>query len=195
MSHSASTTAAPQTGAITAPGRRWGKATGLSALLMPGVLGAFSLYLLIGSFAMDTEGMDFPGPSFFPLILGFTGLAVALALAVQVVLHRDEPEVPEGQADADGEVGQSAGPLRRFQSDFTALAWAFFGFLAFAVLLPWLGWILAGALLFWCVTRAFGSPRPVFDILVSLFMSSVAYLAFAVMLGLTLPSGILGGGF
>ncbi|MBD4582893.1 tripartite tricarboxylate transporter TctB family protein, partial [Xanthomonas citri pv. citri] len=76
-----------------------------------------------------------------------------------------------------------------------ALAWCFLGFLAFAVLLPWLGWILAGALLFWCVTRAFGAPHPVFDILVALFVSSLAYLGFAVALGLTLPSGILGGGF
>ena len=58
-----------------------------------------------------------------------------------------------------------------------------------------LGWILAGALLFWCVARGFGSPRPVFDILVALFMSSLTYLAFSVVLGLTLPSGILGGGF
>ena len=66
---------------------------------------------------------------------------------------------------------------------------------AFAVLLPWLGWILAGALLFWCITRAFGAPHPVFDILVALFVSSLAYLGFAVALGLTLPSGILGGGF
>ena len=51
------------------------------------------------------------------------------------------------------------------------------------------------ALLFWCVTRAFGAPHPVFDILVALFVSSLAYLGFAVALGLTLPSGILGGGF
>ena len=101
----------------------------------------------------------------------------------------------DGQADADGEVGQAAGPLTLFHSDFGALAWCFLGFLAFAVLLPWLGWILAGALLFWCVTRAFGAPHPVFDILVALFVSSLAYLGFAVALGLTLPSGILGGGF
>ncbi|TFI49911.1 tripartite tricarboxylate transporter TctB family protein, partial [Micrococcus endophyticus] len=111
---------------------------------------------------------------------------------VEVVRVR---QAPEGQADADGEVGQAAGPLTLFHSDFGALAWCFLGFLAFAVLLPWLGWILAGALLFWCITRAFGAPHPLFDILVALFVSSLAYLGFAVALGLTLPSGILGGGF
>lgn len=133
---------------------RWGRAAGLSGLVMPAVLAAFSLYLLVGSLAMDTDGADFPGPDFFPLILAVAGLVIAAALAVEVVRVRQSPE---GQADADGEVGQAAGPLTLFHSDFGALAWCFLGFLAFAVLLPWLGWILAGALLFWCVTRAFGA--------------------------------------
>ena len=55
--------------------------------------------------------------------------------------------------------------------------------------------ILAAALLFWCVARGFGSRRPGFDVILALFMSSAAYLAFDVGLGLNLPSGILGGGF
>lgn len=126
-------------------------------LVMPAVLAAFSLYLLLGSLTMDTDGADFPGPDFFPLILSVAGLVIAAALAVEVVRVR---QAPEGQADADGEVGQAAGPLTLFHSDFGALAWCFLGFLAFAVLLPWLGWILAGALLFWCITRAFGAPHP-----------------------------------
>ena len=62
---------------------RWGRAAGLSALVMPAVLAAFSLYLLLGSLAMDTEGADFPGPDFFPLILAVAGLVIAAALAVE----------------------------------------------------------------------------------------------------------------
>ncbi|TFI15823.1 tripartite tricarboxylate transporter TctB family protein, partial [Micrococcus endophyticus] len=79
---------------------RWGRAAGLSALVMPAVLAAFSLYLLLGSLAMDTDGADFPGPDFFPLILAVAGLVIAVALAVEVVRVR---QAPEGQADADGE--------------------------------------------------------------------------------------------
>ena len=56
---------------------RWGRAAGLSGLVMPAVLAAFSLYLLLGSLAMDTEGADFPGPDFFPLILAVAGLVIA----------------------------------------------------------------------------------------------------------------------
>ena len=70
-----------------------------------------------------------------------------------------------------------------------------FGFLAFALTLEVLGWILAAALLFWAVARGFGSRRPLFDISLALLVSSAIYLAFTVGLGLTLPSGILGGGF
>jgi len=91
---------------------RWGRAAGLSALVMPAVLAAFSLYLLLGSLTMDTDGADFPGPDFFPLILAVAGLVIAVALAVEVVRVR---QAPEGQADADGEVGQAAGPLTLFQ--------------------------------------------------------------------------------
>lgn len=155
---------------------------GRSGLVMPGVIAAFSLYLLVGVLTMDAGDAEFPGPGFFPTLLAIAGLVLAALIAVQVVRHPDSPE-------------NNSGRSWRFHSDFTSLAWAVGGFLAFAVLLPWLGWILAGALVFWTFTRAFGSPRPLFDILVSLLMSSVVYLAFDVGLGLNLPSGILGGGF
>lgn len=184
------TDAAP---AATAPASPWGGSAGLSALIMPCLLAAFSLFLLIGSLTMDKGKAEFPGPDFVPMLLGAAGIALAIALAVQVVRHREIPEADDAVADLD-RADRAAAP-HRFHSDFGALAWCFLGFLAFAVLLPFLGWILAGALLFWCVARGFGSPRPVFDILVALFMSSLTYLAFSVVLGLTLPSGILGGGF
>jgi putative tricarboxylic transport membrane protein len=155
---------------------------GRSALLMPGILGAFSLFLLIGSFLMDAGDTDFPGPRFFPVILGSLGLILAVLLALGVI-RTPEP------------VEETSGRTYRTHSDFVALAWVAGGFLAFALLLPWAGWILAGALLFWCTAHGFGSRRPVFDILIALFLSSVIYLIFGTALGLILPSGILGGGF
>src|SRR5699024_266000 len=91
-------------------------------------------------------------------------------------------------------VAETSGRSYRTYSDFTALAWVVGGFLAFALLLNPLGWILAAALLFWTAAHGFGSRRPVFDILISLFMSSLVYLIFATGLGLNLPSGLLGGG-
>ncbi|GAA1163970.1 tripartite tricarboxylate transporter TctB [Nesterenkonia sandarakina] len=155
---------------------------GRSGLIMPAVIAGFSLYILIGVARMDAGDADFPGPQFFPGILGVLGLVLAGIIALGVLRHPEHPENASGRS-------------WRFHSDFTALGWTVGGFLAFAVLLPWLGWILAGGLLFWCAARGFGSRRPLFDVLVGLFMSSVVYLAFGVALGLNLPSGILGGGF
>lgn len=155
---------------------------GRSGLVMPTVIAAFSVYLLFGVVTMDAGEADFPGPQFFPTILAVVGLVLAGVIAVGIVRH---PEHPENRS----------GRTWRFHSDFQSLGWTVGGFLVFSVLLPWLGWILAGALLFWCVARGFGSRRPLFDILLALFVSSLVYLAFSVALGLNLPSGILGGGF
>ena len=55
------------------------------------------------------------------------------------------------------------------------------------------GWIIAAAMLFWGVSYALGSRRPVFDISVALVMSSVIQLIFGAALGLNLPAGFLEG--
>ncbi len=155
---------------------------GRSALLMPVLLAAFSLFLVIGAAVIPAGDAEFPGPRFFPVLLGAAGLLLSVLLALGV-LRTPEP--------VDG----TSGGRFRTHSDFASLAWVVGGFLAFALLLPWLGWILAGALVFWCTARGFGSSRPLFDIVVALFLSSVVYLIFGTGLGLNLPSGILGGGF
>lgn len=155
---------------------------GRSALLMPTILAAVSLFLLIGAALLDADGAEFPGPRFVPVILGSIGLLLAVLLAIGVLRSPEQ-------------VQETSGRRYRTHSDFTALAWVAGGFLAFALLLQWLGWILAGALLFWTAAHGFGSRRPVFDILIALFLSSVIYLVFGTALGLNLPSGLLGGGF
>lgn len=155
---------------------------GRSALLMPALLAGFSLFLLVGAAVIPAADADFPGPRFFPVLLGAVGLVLSALLALGV-LRTPEP------------VEETPGPRHRTHSDFASLAWVAGGFLAFALLMPWLGWILAGALLFWCAAHGFGSRRPLFDILIALFLSSLIYLIFGSGLGLILPSGILGGGF
>ncbi len=155
---------------------------GRSALVMPAIVGAFSLFLLVGSALLDPGEAEFPGPRFVPVIVGGTGLVLAVLLAAGVLRSPEPVDDP------------TAGTYRTY-SDFAALAWVTGGFLAFALLLPYLGWILAGALVFWCTAHGFGSRRPLFDVLVALFLSSLIYLVFGTALGLNLPSGILGGGF
>lgn len=148
-------------------------------LLVPLVLGTASTVVVIGILLMDLpDDATFPGPRFFPTILAVAGYLLTVLLTVHYLRHPD----PE-----------SAQTTYRTYSDWQAFGWVAGGFFAFAVLLELLGWILAAGLLFWCVSRGFGSKRPGFDISAGLLMSSATYLIFGTGLGLPLPSGILGG--
>lgn len=156
---------------------------GRSGLVVPAVTAAFSTYLLVGAITMEIpDGTDFPGPAFYPLLLVVAGYVLSALLALH---YLRTPETPEELSDRSW----------RTHSDWTAVVWCAGGFLVFALTLEFLGWILAAALLFWAVTRGFGSRRPLFDLTLALFVSSAIYLAFSVGLDLTLPSGVLGGGF
>lgn len=170
--------------------RSQGALAGRSGLIIPLVLAAFATYLAVGNLRLG-PGEDFPGPTFFPWILAIAGYVIAALLTLQYLRHPEQPEQPE---DTGSDVAPNAGRWRTF-SDWPALAWCVGGFLAFALTLDLLGWILAAALLFWCVARGIGSHRPLFDVSLALVVSSAAYLAFSVGLGLHLPSGLLGGGW
>ncbi|MBB1028013.1 tripartite tricarboxylate transporter TctB family protein, partial [Dietzia sp. DQ11-38-2] len=67
------------------------------------------------------------------------------------------------------------------------------GLVGFAILLQPVGWLITSSALFWIVSRALGSRRPVFDIAVSVIFASVIQIAFSAGLGLGLPAGILEG--
>ncbi|WP_217428552.1 tripartite tricarboxylate transporter TctB family protein [Microlunatus speluncae] len=180
--------------------RPWGE--GRSGLIMAGILAAFATYLIIGVAVMEVpEGTDPPGPEVFPMIIAIAGYVVAVLLAVswlrtptpaRPATFAEDDDVPEEQRREAEEAAKV--PYRAF-SDWRSIAWAVGGFAAFAAVLEFAGWIIAAALLFWCVARAMGSRRPLFDLTLALTVSSLVYLAFGVALGLNLPSGILGGGF
>ncbi|MBL3700047.1 tripartite tricarboxylate transporter TctB family protein [Leucobacter luti] len=186
-------------------------------LIMPALLAGFATYLVIGNLTMRVpEGTAFPGPRFFPGLIA-TGLflfAALLALgAVRAwrrsgtterhtvgvgddafeLLSAEHDAVGAGAADLDPADPASGGtPVR---VDWRSLAWVVLPFIAFALLLPVLGWIIAAGLLFWCVSRAFGLRRPLASLVVGLTVSSIIYIAFDLTLGMSLPSGVLGWGF
>lgn len=165
------------------PSRGASWSDGRSGLLLALVMVAFSTYLLFGILTMDVrDGVDFPGPRFFPGILMVAGYILAVLLTLH---YLRSPEHPKETSERQ---------YRTF-TDWSAVSWAVGGFLVFALTLELLGWIIAAAVLFWCVARGFGSRRTVFDVSLALTISSAIYLAFSLGLGLTLPSGILGGGF
>jgi putative tricarboxylic transport membrane protein len=189
---------APAQPTEAAPAAGW--FAGRSGLVVPLILAAFSTYLLVGVLTMEVpEGTDWPGPDFFPLLVAIAGYIVSALLVVKYI-RQPEPAVPNVYSELDdvsaaerAEAEAAAKVRYRFFSDWRCLAWAIGGFAAFALILMPAGWIVAAALLFWCVARAMDSRRPLWDVVVALTVSSVAYLAFDVLLGMNLPSGILGG--
>ncbi|WP_134773927.1 tripartite tricarboxylate transporter TctB family protein [Ornithinimicrobium flavum] len=154
---------------------------GRSGLLFPLLLAAASTWILVGNLRMEVpEGADFPGPRFYPGLLAVAGYVLSLLLVRHYLRHPEHPEQHSERSYA-------------WFTDWVSIAWCVGGFLAFALLLQPLGWILAGALLFWGVARGMGSRRPLLDVSAALLVSSAVYLIFAVGLSLPLPSGVLGG--
>lgn len=170
-----------------------GVATLLKAVTMPLIIAAFATYLLVGIFTMRVpDGTDFPGPQFFPAIIVAGLYAFAAVLVVSAV--RGLQAAPDS-ATVDGEAdsGPDGAQGRTVRVDVRSMAWVVGSFAAFALLLDVLGWVLAAGLLFWCIARGFGSTKPLQSLAVGLTVSALAYIGFDMMLGLPLPSGVLGG--
>lgn len=167
-------------------------------LLMPLILLGLAAYLGFGMLTMNVpDSVAFPGPRFFPLLIT-VGLVVLTIIDIfrraahykeQLSTQKDTVEL----AYTAPIMVSAAEPTHKL--DHRSLAWVTLGFLFFALTLPYTGWVLGAALLFWCVARGFGATRPLFTLVVGLTVSSFAYILFDMILGLSLPSGILGGSF
>lgn len=194
------------------PKRRFG--TGRSEFVVVAVLYAAAIFLTIGTVTMKVQGKSAPGPQFFPILVCIVLYLVATVLAIQILRS---PKVPDnsihpghGQFSADmlhdlGHLGQeedeayddapAQAPSKTWKtySDWRTVGLMLAAVVAFVLLLNPLGWIISAALLFWVVANALGSRRHVFDIGVGLLFSSITQLAFGAGLGLSLPSGFVGG--
>lgn len=208
MTHHANPTAASAVigGDLTFAAGPSKTATLLKGLTMPLVIAAFATYLVSGIFTMKVpEGVDFPGPQFFPGLIAAGLYLFAAVLAVGAVREmRTTAASPStmteeellARALADDEALAAAGAAdapRKVRVDVKSFAWVVGSFLVFSLTLDLLGWVIAAALLFWCVARGFGSTKPVASLVVGFTLSSLAYIAFDMALGMSLPSGILGG--
>ena len=89
--------------------------------------------------------------------------------------------------------GREPWPAKAF-SDWRALGIVLGSLVACIALLVPAGWIIAAAVLFWGVSYALGSRRPVFDLSVALVMSSLIQLIFGALLGPEPAGRIPGGG-
>ncbi|APU13198.1 MULTISPECIES: tripartite tricarboxylate transporter TctB family protein [Actinoalloteichus] len=178
-----------------------------TGLIIPLLLLIIGIVLGVGTVTMDVPANTAsPGPQLFPVIIAIACVVFAVLLTIDV-LRRPEPaqvseptqaaDVPPVahavHADDDAAVDTADEEPTRVRSNHRALAGAVATVVVFIILLNPLGWLLSGALLFWGIARALGSRRVVFDIFLSLAISSIVQLAFSAGLGLNLPPGILAG--
>ncbi|ASO18707.1 putative tricarboxylic transport membrane protein [Actinoalloteichus hoggarensis] len=178
-----------------------------TGLIIPLLLLIIGVVLGVGTVTMDVPANTAsPGPRLFPVIIAIACVVFAVLLTVDV-LRNPEPakvsaptrdgEVPPVahavHADEDAEEPAAEEEPTRVRSNHRALAGAVATVVVFIAVLNPLGWLLSGALLFWGISRALGSRRVVFDVFLSLAISSIVQLAFSAGLGLNLPPGILAG--
>ncbi|GAA2008476.1 tripartite tricarboxylate transporter TctB family protein [Nakamurella flavida] len=183
------------------------RTSGLAELIVPAILVAVAGFLIVGTVSMQLPpSVQVPGPTFFPIVVIVLLLGMAVLSTVQILRSRRTvaatAELGDANVDMDGEAivetppdvppGREPWPPRAV-SDWRALLTVLGSLVAFIVLLRPAGWIIAAALLFWGVSYALGSRRPIFDISVALVMSSAIQLIFGVALGLNLPAGFLQG--
>ncbi|PAY24045.1 hypothetical protein CEY15_05710 [Dietzia natronolimnaea] len=208
---SAGGTTAPSAPAAPPTDRRrwWRQRTELG--FAAGVL-AIAAFMIVQTITMDVpEGVGAPGPRFFPgLVAGFLILTGGL-LAISVIrtprhtaatstmgqLSTDMLEdlaAIDDHADSPATTAPAAGGDSEYVPvDYRTTGIVIAGLVGFAILLQPVGWLVTASVLFWIVSRALGSRRPVFDIAVSVIFASVIQIAFSAGLGLGLPAGILEG--
>lgn len=153
----------------------------LPDLLVALAVTALGALLLIGSFQIPFGINAVVGPRVFPLIVS-TGLTALGALLTLNALRgfRAEPAAEE-DTDPDAPVHLGAAGI------------ILGGFLLGAVLLPWLGFVLSTAIMYFSVAYAFTERRFLLMLLVSLAVAVITYEVFTRGLGLSLPPGVLRG--
>ncbi|GAA5041755.1 putative tricarboxylic transport membrane protein [Thermocatellispora tengchongensis] len=128
--------------------------------------------------AASTLGL---GPRFFPILVGSALILIGVAYVVDVLRggHGD----PEQSEDIDAAV----------PADLRSVALVSGIFLAFAVTLDFLGWIVGASLLFFGLAVTLGATHRLRAALIAVALAAGTYLAFVKGLGVTLPAGLLTG--
>jgi putative tricarboxylic transport membrane protein len=67
--------------------------------------------------------------------------------------------------------------------------WITAGLLAHMALVGWAGFVIAGAVLFTCVARGFGSARFLRDLAIGVALALAIYIFFTLVLNVQLPAG------
>ncbi len=146
--------------------------------LSAGVLGLGAFAAAVTAMLSGEGGYAGIGPNFIPAVVA-GGLLVTGAYLLWESLsggwhNRGAPE--EGTEHA-------------FQAP--AFVWITAGLFAHMALIGWAGFVIAGAVLFACVARGFGSTRLIRDAILGFALSLAVFAFFVKLLNVNLPAGWL----
>jgi putative tricarboxylic transport membrane protein len=128
-----------------------------------------------------TSSNDPIGPKPVPIILGL------LLIVVSVFYALDVARGGVGAAEEGEDIDLTTG------IDTRTVALLIGVFVANAVLIEPLGWVISGSLLFWGAAFALGNRHHVRGLVIGVALALVTFYAFAIGLGVNLPAGILQG--
>ncbi|PWV51173.1 tripartite tricarboxylate transporter TctB family protein [Nocardiopsis sp. L17-MgMaSL7] len=149
---------------------------GPTAWVIPALVAVLGAVALWGGLTIEAPpNATRPGPGAFPGTVGVLLLVTAVCMTVVNLRNRN--------------TGDGATTLGWFESRPVLLVVA--GLVVHVALLEFVGWLLAGALLFWIVAYAFGARAYLRDAIVALSMSAAVQVGFSLGLGLSLPGGFL----
>jgi len=143
-----------------------------AAALLAGLAG----YVLFEANKLRIGNFRVPQTGFFPRVLG---LLLVLLTVVELVRALRQTATTRGPGKIDGEGWFRIGATLAIM-------------LGFALVLEWLGFLLATFALMVLLLRAIEAPRWPKVLVVALVTSVLSYGLFAWLLGVPLPAGILG---
>jgi len=120
------------------------------------------------------------GPNFIPAVVGAGIIVLGVWLCIEAFTGGWRGAAPDDAA-ARGEHAFNG----------AAFGWISAGLFAHMALIGWAGFVIAGALLFACVARGFGSRRVARDLALGLALSVGVFFFFVKLLNVNLPAGWL----
>lgn len=150
------------------------------AVLSIGVL-LLGIAMAAGTSMLPSEGgYARIGPNFMPGVTS-AGLIMLGVWLLYERLSGGWRNMPPQEAEARGEHVFHA----------PAFAWVSVGLFAHMALIQTGGFVLAGAALFACVARGFGSPRLARDLAIGFILALAVFMFFVLLLTVSLPAGWL----
>ncbi|SDQ38861.1 tripartite tricarboxylate transporter TctB family protein [Thermostaphylospora chromogena] len=151
-------------------------------LVLAAVVLGLGAFVIVGTADVTTASSALGlGPRFFPFLVGGAMIVVGVCYVIDVLRGgRGDPEQSE---DID----------TRTPADLRTVAIVSAIFLAFAVTVDVLGWIVGSALLFFGLAVTLGARRRIRAAAIAIALAVGTHLLFVKGLGVTLPGGLLTG--